>query len=165
MEFFSFKTKAHAYERLPHSKRLCSQQQKVEQVSVQHTVNRHRHSQKLIRHLVLWPLSQITEYRMGPAISLFFSYHFLPLLVTFSFPVHCTLLSTVPTPVQVPSEFSVFCLSDVWERDLVELVLEVSVSQVSHRQRDMLLRQVGVLLGVLDSDIIVREISAYNEHR
>lgn len=53
---------------------------------------------------------------------------------------------------------------DAWEHDLVELVLEVSVSQVSHRQRDMLLRQVGVLLGVLDSDIIVREISAFNEH-
>ncbi|XP_032391205.1 dyslexia-associated protein KIAA0319-like protein isoform X1 [Etheostoma spectabile] len=53
---------------------------------------------------------------------------------------------------------------DIWERDLVELVLEVSVSQVSHRQRDMLLRQVGVLLGVLDSDITVREISAFNEH-
>lgn len=58
-----------------------------------------------------------------------------------------------------------FSLSDIWQRDLVELVLEVSVSQVSHRQRDMLLRQVGVLLGVLDSDIIVREISAFNEHR
>ncbi|KAG9279859.1 hypothetical protein AMEX_G5420 [Astyanax mexicanus] len=53
---------------------------------------------------------------------------------------------------------------DIWERDLVELVLEVTVSQVSHRQRDMLLRQVGVLLGVLDSDIIVREIGAFNEH-
>ncbi|XP_056279554.1 dyslexia-associated protein KIAA0319-like protein isoform X2 [Pseudoliparis swirei] len=53
---------------------------------------------------------------------------------------------------------------DIWERDLVELVLEVSVSQMSHRQRDMLLRQVGVLLGVLDSDIIVRDISAFNEH-
>ncbi|XP_074469593.1 dyslexia-associated protein KIAA0319-like protein isoform X1 [Sebastes fasciatus] len=53
---------------------------------------------------------------------------------------------------------------DIWERDLVELVLEVSVSQVTHRQRDMLLRQVGVLLGVLDSDIIVRDISAFNEH-
>ncbi|KAM9838581.1 dyslexia-associated protein KIAA0319-like protein [Aulostomus maculatus] len=53
---------------------------------------------------------------------------------------------------------------DIWEHDLVELVLEVSVSQVSNRQRDMLLRQVGVLLGVLDSDIIVREISAFNEH-
>lgn len=56
-------------------------------------------------------------------------------------------------------------LPDMWERDLVELVLEVAVSQVSHRQRDMLLRQVAVLLGVLDSDIIVRDISAFNEHR
>lgn len=55
--------------------------------------------------------------------------------------------------------------SDVWERDLVELILEVGVPHVSHRQRDMLLRQVGVLLRVLDSDIIVREISAFNEHR
>lgn len=53
---------------------------------------------------------------------------------------------------------------DVLERDLVELVLEVPVSQVSHRQKDMLLRQVGVLLGVLDSDIIVRDVSAFNEH-
>ncbi|XP_030644746.1 dyslexia-associated protein KIAA0319-like protein [Chanos chanos] len=53
---------------------------------------------------------------------------------------------------------------DAWERDLVELVLEVPVSHVSQRQKDMLLRQVGVLLGVLDSDIIVREISAFNEH-
>lgn len=53
----------------------------------------------------------------------------------------------------------------MWERDLVELLLEVSVSQVSHRQQEMLLRQVGVLLGVLDSDIIVREISPYNELR
>uniref|UniRef100_A0A6Q2X2K4 PKD domain-containing protein n=1 Tax=Esox lucius TaxID=8010 RepID=A0A6Q2X2K4_ESOLU len=54
---------------------------------------------------------------------------------------------------------------DGWQRDLVELVLEVPISQVSHRQRDMLLRQVGVLLGVLDSDIIVREISAFNDTR
>ncbi|MFT7811138.1 dyslexia-associated protein KIAA0319-like protein homolog isoform X1 [Arapaima gigas] len=53
---------------------------------------------------------------------------------------------------------------DAFERDLVELVLEVAISQVSHRQRDMLLRQVGVLLGVLDSDITVREVSAFNEH-
>uniref|UniRef100_A0A8C8HK95 PKD domain-containing protein n=1 Tax=Oncorhynchus tshawytscha TaxID=74940 RepID=A0A8C8HK95_ONCTS len=59
---------------------------------------------------------------------------------------------------------TVIVREDVWQRDLVELVLEVSVSQVSHRQRDMLLRQVGVLLGVLDSDIIVREVSAFNEH-
>ncbi|XP_026867464.2 dyslexia-associated protein KIAA0319-like protein isoform X2 [Electrophorus electricus] len=54
--------------------------------------------------------------------------------------------------------------SDMWEQDLVEMVLEVAVSQVSHRQKDLLLRQVGVLLGILDSDITVREISAFNEH-
>lgn len=53
---------------------------------------------------------------------------------------------------------------DVYERDLVELILEVGVDQVSSRQKDMLIRQVGVLLGVLDSDITVREISAFNEH-
>ncbi|KAJ0055331.1 hypothetical protein NL108_015983, partial [Boleophthalmus pectinirostris] len=53
---------------------------------------------------------------------------------------------------------------DAFERDLVELVLEVPVSAVSQRQRDMLLRQVGVLLGILDSDIMVRSISAFNEH-
>lgn len=53
---------------------------------------------------------------------------------------------------------------DQSEHDLVELILEVPVSSVTQRQRDMLLRQVGVLLGVLDSDIIVRSISAFNEH-
>lgn len=53
---------------------------------------------------------------------------------------------------------------DQSEHDLVELILEVPVSSVSQRQRDMLLRQVGVLLGVLDSDIIVRSIGAFNEH-
>lgn len=61
--------------------------------------------------------------------------------------------------------FYFFFVVDIWERDLVELVFEVPVSQVTQHQRDMLLRQVGVLLGVLDSDIIVREISAFNEHR
>uniref|UniRef100_A0A672MZ06 KIAA0319 like n=1 Tax=Sinocyclocheilus grahami TaxID=75366 RepID=A0A672MZ06_SINGR len=54
---------------------------------------------------------------------------------------------------------------DVYERDLVELILEVAVAQVSRRQKDMLIRQVGVLLGVLDSDITVREISAFNDTR
>lgn len=44
-------------------------------------------------------------------------------------------------------------------------MLEVAVSQISQRQRDMLLRQIGVLLGVLDSDIVVRAIGALNEHR
>lgn len=56
-------------------------------------------------------------------------------------------------------------LSDAYERDLVEVVLEAAVSQISQRQRDMLLRQIGVLLGVLDSDIVVREIGAFNEYR
>lgn len=60
---------------------------------------------------------------------------------------------------------SALWLSDVFERDLVEMVLEVAVSQISQRQRDMLLRQVGVLLGVLDSDILVQEISAFHEQR
>uniref|UniRef100_A0A3P9L4D8 Si:ch211-193k19.1 n=1 Tax=Oryzias latipes TaxID=8090 RepID=A0A3P9L4D8_ORYLA len=54
--------------------------------------------------------------------------------------------------------------ADPWEKDLVELVLEVPVSQVFQRQRDLLLRQVEVLLGVLDGDIIVREITSFNEH-
>lgn len=58
---------------------------------------------------------------------------------------------------------SIIVKPDQSERDLVELVLEVPVSSVSQRQRDMLLRQVGVLLGVLDSDIIVRSIGAFNE--
>uniref|UniRef100_A0A8C8A0R6 KIAA0319-like n=1 Tax=Oryzias sinensis TaxID=183150 RepID=A0A8C8A0R6_9TELE len=51
------------------------------------------------------------------------------------------------------------------KKDLVELVLEVPVSKVFQRQRDLLLRQVEVLLGVLDGDIIVREITAFNDTR
>lgn len=75
-------------------------------------------------------------------------------------------LCLCPPPLPLATSDLWFLLpADIWEHDLVELVLEVPVSQVSHRQRDMLLRQVGVLLGVLDSDIIVREISAFNEHR
>ncbi|XP_051527354.1 dyslexia-associated protein KIAA0319-like protein isoform X2 [Myxocyprinus asiaticus] len=54
--------------------------------------------------------------------------------------------------------------ADAFERDLVELILEVPVTQVSRRQKDMLIRQVGVLLGILDSDITVREINAFNVH-
>lgn len=141
----------------PHSKRLNNQQQKVERVSVQHTVNRHKRSQKLIRHLVLWPLSQISESLMDPACNrLVFLMSLSPLLLSSMF--FFSLLTCF-------FFFLSLWLSDIWEHDLVELVLEVGVSQVSHRQRDMLLRQVGVLLGVLDSDIIVREISAFNEHR
>lgn len=150
-----------------HSKRLTNHQQKVGQVTVQHTVHRHTLSQKLIRHLVLWPVSQISESQMDPAGFSLPSGLFLSTLL---------FLSSLPLPsfacficvvISLSLLLSLFLCppSDMWERDLVELVLEVSVSQVSHRQRDMLLRQVGVLLGVLDSDIIVREISAFNEHR
>lgn len=96
---------------------------------------------------------------MDSAISQFFPCQYLSFLIS---PSHYTLPSS---SCLFSVLISFFLLSDIRERDLVELVLEVSVSQVSHRQRDMLLRQVGVLLGVLDSDIIVREISAFNEHR
>ena len=70
-----------------HSKRLSNQQQKVEQVNVQHTVIRHTLGQKLIRHLVSWPLSQISACQMDPAISLFFSCQFLLLLFQFTTPL------------------------------------------------------------------------------
>lgn len=125
-------------------------------VRAQHTVSRQRRSQKLIPRSVLWPLAQISECQMNPACN---QPDFLPpillLLPRSSLPPASALLIS---PLSL-------CHADIWEHDLVELVLEVSVSQVSHRQRDMLLRQVGVLLGVLDSDIVVREISAFNEHR
>lgn len=150
----------------PHSKRLNNQQQKVERVSVQHTVNRHKRSQKLIRLLELWPLSQISVSDGSSLQSAWFSHVSVSLsLLLFLFPSSPSLVhvSTVLI-IYFLTSLSLW-LSDIWARDLVELVLEVSVSQVSHRQRDMLLRQVGVLLGVLDSDIIVREISAFNEHR
>lgn len=115
-----------------------------------------KRSQKLIRHLVLWPLSQISVSHWSCLQPACFS--------------HVTFSSLLPPPTPPPVTFHVcvsspLSLSDMWEHDLVELVLEVPVSQVSHRNRDMLLRQVGVLLGVLDSDIIVREISAFNERR
>lgn len=92
---------------------------------------------------------------VSPSPGYFFFPHYTFLSLSSHVHLSCVLISF----------FLSLCLSDIWEHDLVELVLEVSVSQVSHRQRDMLLRQVGVLLGVLDSDIIVREISAFNEHR
>lgn len=151
----------------PHSKRLNNQQQKVERVSVQHTVNRHKRSQKLIRHLVLWPLSQISECLMDPACNrLVFLMSLSPLRSSSLPPPHpCLFYVFFCLLSHLFFFFLSLWLSDIWEHDLVELVLEVGVSQVSHRQRDMLLRQVGVLLGVLDSDIIVREISAFNEHR
>lgn len=99
---------------------------------------------------------------MDSAVALFFPCQFLLFLISLP---DCSPLYASPPFMPLQCLNLCFPLSDIWQRDLVELVLEVSVSQVSHRQRDMLLRQVGVLLGVLDSDIIVREISAFNEHR
>ncbi|XP_038655886.1 dyslexia-associated protein KIAA0319-like protein isoform X1 [Scyliorhinus canicula] len=52
---------------------------------------------------------------------------------------------------------------DPRKNDLVEIVLDVSVSQLTERQKGMLLRQIAVLLGVLDSDITVLKIQPYTE--
>nr|XP_005988564.1 PREDICTED: dyslexia-associated protein KIAA0319-like protein homolog isoform X2 [Latimeria chalumnae]XP_014352676.1 PREDICTED: dyslexia-associated protein KIAA0319-like protein homolog isoform X2 [Latimeria chalumnae] len=46
---------------------------------------------------------------------------------------------------------------------LVEMILDVSVSQLTERQKGMFIRQIGVLLGVLDSDITVQKIQPYTE--
>lgn len=71
----------------PHSKRLNNQQQKVERVSVQHTVNRHKRSQKLIRLLELWPLSQISVSHGSSLQSAWFSHVSVSLsLLLFLFP-------------------------------------------------------------------------------
>lgn len=50
--------------------------------SAQHTVHRHTLCQKLIRHLALWTLSQISGSQMDPAICPFSSCHFFRLTVT-----------------------------------------------------------------------------------
>ncbi|XP_006148755.1 dyslexia-associated protein KIAA0319-like protein homolog isoform X1 [Tupaia chinensis] len=47
--------------------------------------------------------------------------------------------------------------------NLVEVVLDVNVSQLTERLKGMFIRQIGVLLGVLDSDIIVQKIQPYTE--
>ncbi|XP_078094029.1 dyslexia-associated protein KIAA0319-like protein isoform X1 [Mustelus asterias] len=52
---------------------------------------------------------------------------------------------------------------DPRKNDLVEIILDVSVSQLTERQKGMLLRQIAVLLGVLDSDIAVQKIQPYTE--
>lgn len=52
---------------------------------------------------------------------------------------------------------------DPQRSDLVEMLLAVGVSQVSERQKGMLVRQIAVLLRVLDSDIVVQEIQEYTE--
>lgn len=41
--------------------------------------------------------------------------------------------------------------------------MDVNVSQLTERLKGMFIRQIGVLLGVLDSDIIVQKIQPYTE--
>lgn len=52
---------------------------------------------------------------------------------------------------------------DLRKDSLVEIIVDVSASKMTERQKGMLIRQIGVLLGVLDSDIIVQKIQPYTE--
>ncbi|XP_006867584.1 PREDICTED: dyslexia-associated protein KIAA0319-like protein homolog [Chrysochloris asiatica] len=52
---------------------------------------------------------------------------------------------------------------DPRKSNLVEIILDISVSQLTERLKGMFIRQIGVLLGVLDSDIIVQKIQPYTE--
>uniref|UniRef100_A0A7M4FLU7 KIAA0319 like n=1 Tax=Crocodylus porosus TaxID=8502 RepID=A0A7M4FLU7_CROPO len=52
---------------------------------------------------------------------------------------------------------------DPRKNNLVEMILDVNVSQLTERQKGMFIRQIGVLLGVLDSDITVQNIQPYTE--
>ncbi|KAM3933359.1 dyslexia-associated protein KIAA0319-like protein homolog [Leptodactylus fuscus] len=52
---------------------------------------------------------------------------------------------------------------DPMKNNLVEMILDVSVSELIERQKGMFMRQIGVLLGVLDSDITVQKIQQYTE--
>ncbi|XP_053310652.1 dyslexia-associated protein KIAA0319-like protein homolog [Spea bombifrons] len=52
---------------------------------------------------------------------------------------------------------------DPMKNNLVEMILDVNVSRLTERQKGMFMRQIGVLLGVLDSDIIVQKIQLYTE--
>ncbi|GAB1288930.1 Dyslexia-associated protein KIAA0319-like protein [Apodemus speciosus] len=54
---------------------------------------------------------------------------------------------------------------DPRKSNLVEIILDVNVSQLTERLKGMFIRQIGVLLGVLDSDIIVQKIQPYTEQR
>ncbi|OCT94767.1 dyslexia-associated protein KIAA0319-like protein [Xenopus laevis] len=52
---------------------------------------------------------------------------------------------------------------DPVKNNLVEMILDINVSHLTERQKGMFMRQIGVLLGVLDSDIIVQKIQQYTE--
>ncbi|CAI9600829.1 unnamed protein product [Staurois parvus] len=52
---------------------------------------------------------------------------------------------------------------DPRKQSLVELILEVAVRQLSEQQKDTLVRQLAVLLNVLDSDVKVQKIQAHSD--
>lgn len=66
---------------------------------------------------------------------------------------------------QALREQHVLLLSDPRRSGLVELILQVGVGQLSEQQKDTLVRQLAVLLNVLDSDIKVQKIQAYSDIR
>ncbi|RXM96527.1 Dyslexia-associated protein KIAA0319 [Acipenser ruthenus] len=52
---------------------------------------------------------------------------------------------------------------DPRKKDLVEMELQVGASQLTEQQKDTLVRQLAVLLNVLDSDIKVQKIQAHSD--
>ncbi|XP_048355999.1 dyslexia-associated protein KIAA0319-like protein homolog isoform X2 [Sphaerodactylus townsendi] len=52
---------------------------------------------------------------------------------------------------------------DPRKNNLVEMILDVNVSQLTERQKGMFIRQISVLLGAFDSDITVQKIQPYTE--
>lgn len=63
------------------------------------------------------------------------------------------------------SIYVIYFSLDPRKNNLVEIILDVNVSQLTERQKGMFIRQIGVLLGVLDSDITVQKIQPYTEQR
>lgn len=61
--------------------------------------------------------------------------------------------------------YHVLLLLDPKKSGLVELILQVEVGQLSEQQKDTLVRQLAVLLNVLDSDIKVQKIQAFSDIR
>lgn len=59
----------------------------------------------------------------------------------------------------------IFAFTDPKKNGLVELILQVGVGQLTEQQKDTLVRQLAMLLNVLDSDIKVQKIHAYSDIR
>lgn len=55
--------------------------------------------------------------------------------------------------------------SDPKKDGLVELILQVGVEQLTEQQKETLVRQLAVLLNVLDSDVKVLRIQAHTDVR